>query len=58
MSVGGTEIVPAVPIATPRTEPTVFMVQDLALPLVSSRKDNLPEWKLAQYNRDPLQWHE
>ena len=58
MSVGGTEIVPAVPIATPRTEPIVLMVQDLALPLVSSRKDNLPESKLAQYNGDPLQWHE
>ena len=26
--------------------------------LTSKRNDPLPEWKLSQYNGDPLQWHE
>ena len=25
---------------------------------MSSKKDHLPEWKLAQYSGDPLQWYE
>ena len=25
---------------------------------MSSKKDHLPEWKLAGYSGDPLQWHE
>ena len=25
---------------------------------MSSKKDHLPEWKLAQYSGDPLPWHE
>ena len=57
-SVGGPEVVPAVSIATPRTEPTAFTVQDLAQMLAPSRKDHLSELKLAQYNGDPLQRHE
>ena len=58
MSVGEheDEVVPAVSIATPRTEPTAFTAQDLAQLLASSGKDHLCEWKLALYN--PLQWHE
>ena len=53
MSVRG----PVVSIATPRAESTAFTVQELAQLLVSSTKDHLPEWKLAQYNGDPVQWH-
>ena len=50
-----------VPVGTsttmqPRT--TGFTIQDLALLLASTKKDHLPEWKLAQYNGDPIQWHE
>ena len=26
--------------------------------LASTTKDHLPEWKLAQYNGDSIQWHE
>ena len=33
-------------------------VHDLAQLLSAAKKDHLPEWKLAQYNGDPLQWHE
>ena len=58
MSVGGPEVVPTVSIATPRIESTVFTVQDLVPQLASSRKDHLPEWKLAQYKGHPSQWHE
>ena len=39
-------------------EPTAFTVEDLAQLLASSRKDHLPEWKLAQYNGDRLQGYE
>ena len=33
-------------------------IGDLAQILATVRKDHLPEWKLTQYNGDPLQWHE
>ena len=33
-------------------------MQDLAQLLTSMKKSYLPEWKLAQFNGDPLQWHE
>ena len=33
-------------------------VKDLAELLSLSKRDTLPEWKLSQYNGDPLQWHE
>ena len=34
-----------------------FTVQGLAQLLMSSKKDQLPEWKLTQYSGDPLQWN-
>ena len=58
MTVVGPKVVPTGSIATPPTEPTASTVQDLAQMLASSRKDQFPECKLAQYNGDPLQWHE
>ena len=58
MGVGGPEVVPAVYIAKLRKEPTAFTVKDLAQTLASSRKDHLPEWRLAQYNGDLLQRHQ
>ena len=33
-------------------------VKDLAELLSFSKRDPLPEWKLSQYNGDPLQWNE
>ena len=40
------------------TTPTAVTVQDIAQLLTAAKKDHLPEWKLEQYNGDPLQWHE
>ena len=33
-------------------------LNDLVKALSVSKKDPLPEWKLAQYDGNPLQWHE
>ena len=50
---------PFVPQSTPQpTPPTSFTAQDVIQLLSSKQKDHLPEWKLAQYNGDPLHWHE
>ena len=45
-------------IAPPQPSTSSFTVQDLEQLLMSSKKDYLPEWKLAQYSGHPLQWHE
>ena len=45
-------------IAPPQPSTNNFTGQDLAQMLMSSKKDHLPEWKQAQYSRDPLQRHE
>ena len=45
-------------IAPPKPSTSSFTAHDLAQLLMSSKKDHLPEWKLAQYSGDPLQWHE
>ena len=45
------------PIVPPPT-PTTLTVNDLTQLLSAAKKGHLPEWKLAQYNGDPLQWHE
>ena len=50
--------VPAGTLTTMQPSTTGFTIQDLALLLASTKKDHLPEWKLAQYNGDPIQWHE
>ena len=50
--------VPARTSTTMQPSTTGFTIQDLALLLASTKKDHLPEWKLAQYNGDPIQWHE
>ena len=34
------------------------LIKELANAINSKKNDPLPEWKLAQYNGDPLQWHE
>ena len=50
--------VPAGTSTTMQPTTTGFTIQDLALLLASTKKDHLPEWKLAQYNGNPIQWHE
>ena len=50
--------VPSGTSTTMQPSTTGFTIQDLALLLASTKKDHLPEWKLAQYNGDPIQWHE
>ena len=45
-------------VTVPQRATTSFTIQDLAQLLASSKRDHLPEWKLAQYSGDPLQWHE
>ena len=34
------------------------LIRDLADAKTSKRNDPLPEWKLAEFNGDPLKWHE
>ena len=34
------------------------LIRELADEITSKKNDPLPKWKLAQYNGDPLQWHE
>ena len=45
-------------VTVPQPATTSFTIQDLAQLLASSKRDHLPEWKLAQHSGDPLQWHE
>ena len=50
--------VPVSSFTLPQPSVNSFTMQDLARLLTSTKKDHLPEWKLAQFNGDPLQWHE
>ena len=34
------------------------LIRELADAITSKRNDPLPEWKLAEFNGDPLKWHE
>ena len=43
--------------APARTENASF-ITELADAINSKKNDPLPEWKFAQYNGDPLKWHE
>ena len=57
-SVTAPPFVPATSFTLPQPSVNSFTLQDLAQLLSSTKKDHLPEWKLAQFNGDPLQWHE
>ena len=57
-SVTAPPFVPASSFTLPQPSSNSFTLQDLAQILTSTKKDHLPEWKLAQFNCDPLQWHE
>ena len=53
-----TQFAPPTFITAPQPATSSFTVQDLAQLLASSKRDHLPEWKLAQYSGDPFQWLE
>ena len=55
-TIGGPEVVTTVSIALPQMQPTAFTVQGLAQKLVSSRKNHLSQWKMAQRNKRPSEW--
>ena len=57
-SVTAPSFVPASSFTLPQPSVNNFTMQDLAQLLSSTKKNHLPEWKLAQFNGDPLQWHE
>ena len=42
----------------PSIADNALLIKKLADAITSKKNDPLPEWKLAQYNGDPLQWHE
>ena len=46
------------PSLQPVPQPQALTLNDLVQALSVSKKDPLPEWKLAQYDGNPLQWHE
>ena len=57
-SVTAPPLVPASSVTLPQPSTNSFTLQDFAQILTSTKKDHLPEWKRAQFNGDPLQWHE
>ena len=44
--------------ARPSIADNASLIRELADAINSKKNDPLPEWKLAQYNGVPLQWHE
>ena len=49
---------PQVSAPAPPISDNASLIKELADAINSKKNDPLPEWKLAQYNGDPLQWHE
>ena len=49
---------PQVSAPVPSTADNASLIKELADAITGKKNDSLPEWKLAQYNGDPLQWHE
>ena len=54
-SVTAPPFVPASSFTLPQPPANSFTLHDLAQILTSTKKDHLPEWKLAQFNGAPLQ---
>ena len=50
--------IPSGSSAVLQPSPTHFSLLDVAQLLASTKKDHLPEWKLSEYNGDPIHWHE
>ena len=49
---------PQVSAPAPRIPDNASLIREFADAITNKKNDPLPEWKLAQYNGDPLQWHE
>ena len=49
---------PQVSAPAPLIQDNASLIRELADAITSKKNDPLSEWKLAQYNDDPLQWHE
>ena len=49
---------PQVSAPAPPIPDNASLIRELADAITDKKNDPLPEWKLAQYNGDPLQWHE
>ena len=49
---------PQVSAPAPPIPDNASLIRELADAITSKRNDPLPEWKLAEFNGDPLQWHE
>ena len=49
---------PQVSAPAPPIPNNASLIRELADAKTSKKNDSLPEWKLAQYNGDPLQRHE
>ena len=50
--------IPSGSSAVLQPSPTHFGLHEVAQLLASTKKDHLPEWKLSEYNGDPIRWHE
>ena len=46
------------PSLQPAPQPQAVTLNDLVQALSVAKKDPLPEWKLAEHDGNPLQWHE
>ena len=49
---------PQVSAPAPPIPDNASLIRELADAITSKRNDPLPEWKLAEFNGDPLKWHE
>ena len=49
---------PPHPTPSAPSSDSVDLIKQLAEAITCKKNDPLPEWKLSQYNGDPLQWHE
>ena len=57
-SANAASVFPVQANTVPPTSSACFTLPEIAQLLASTKKDHLPEWKLSQYNGDPVQWHE
>ena len=42
----------------PSNADNASLIKKLADTITSKKNDPLPEWKLAEFNGDPIKWHE
>ena len=49
---------PQVSAPAPPIPDNESLIRELAVAITSKRNDPLPEWKLAEFNGDPLKWHD